>query len=240
MLNAEALLLDRLKALGLAGVERLSMHANRTVMLTLEQRHLRIHRGYAVAPDRVLKAIVRFLRGRVPRRMRAAVRHEFLSFPVHLYAPPAERKPRPEPPRPGDLRILHELARIHDRLNRRHFGGLLREIRFRLSGRMRTRLGELSVNLKTGEASEIAISRRHLRNGWAEVEETVLHEMVHQWQVENRLPLDHGPGFRSKACEVGIEPRARRDVAKPTIGGGVSGSGVVTTRWNSPPALERS
>jgi hypothetical protein len=77
---------------------------------------------------------------------------------------------------------------------------------------MRTRLGQLSVNLKTGEVNEIAISRKHLRNGWAEVEKTVLHEMVHQWQVENRLPLDHGPGFRRKAREVGIAPRARRRV----------------------------
>lgn len=216
--SADAVLLERLKALGLAGVEKLTTHANTTVMLTLQRGSLRIHRGYAVAPDRVLKAIVRFLRGRVPPRMREALRHEFLSFPVHLYAPPPrERQIRFEPPRPGDLRILNELARTHERLNREHFGGLLREIPFRLSGRMRTRLGELSVNLKTGEAKEISISRAHLRNGWAEVEKTVLHEMVHQWQVENRLPLDHGPGFRRKARQVGIEPRARRDVAKNLV-----------------------
>lgn len=212
--NADAVLLERLKALGLAGVEKLATHANTTVMLTLQRGSLRIHRGYTVAPDRVLKAIVRFLKGRVPRRMREALRHEFLSFPVHLYAPPRERKSRPEPPRPGDLRVLNELARTHERLNREHFGGLLREIPFRLSGRMRTRLGELSVNLKTGAAREIAISRAHLRNGWVEVEKTVLHEMVHQWQVENRLPLDHGSGFRRKAREVGISPRARRDVPR--------------------------
>lgn len=124
---------------------------------------------------------------------------------------------RQERPQPGDLRILNELARTYTRFNREHFGGLLREVPFRLSSRMRTRLGQLSVNLKTGEVNEIAISRAHLRNGWSEVEETVLHEMVHQWQVENRLPLDHGPGFRRKAREVGIAPRARRRVARTLV-----------------------
>lgn len=124
---------------------------------------------------------------------------------------------RRERPRPGDLRILNELARTFARFNREHFGGLLREVPIRLSGRMRTRLGQLSVNLKTREVNEIAISRKHLKNGWAEVEKTVLHEMVHQWQVENRLPLDHGPDFRRKAREVGIVPRARRRVAGDVI-----------------------
>ena len=36
--------------------------------------------------------------------------------------------------------------------------------------------------------------------------------MVHQWQAETGLPVDHGPGFRRKAREVGIEPQARRKV----------------------------
>jgi transposase len=78
---------------------------------------------------------------------------------------------------------------------------------------MRTRLGELAVDLKTGRPTEIAISRRHiLRHPWAEVEHTMLHEMVHQWQAERGLPVDHGHGFRRKAREVGIEPQARRRV----------------------------
>jgi hypothetical protein len=212
--ETDALLLERLRSLGLAGVNRLTTHANRTVMLTLQRGHLRIHRGYGMAPDRVLKAIVRFLKPRLPRAMRKAVEHEFLSFPVHLYAPPAPRK-EPERPRPGDLRLLHQLVLTHERFNRQCFGGAKMDIQVGSSGRMRTRLGELSVNKSTGEAIEIAISRSHLRrHGWAEVEQTVLHEMVHQWQVENRLPLDHGPMFRKKAREVGIEPRARRSVAR--------------------------
>jgi hypothetical protein len=37
--------------------------------------------------------------------------------------------------------------------------------------------------------------------------------MVHQWQAENAMPIDHGPEFRRKAHEVGVEPTARRMLA---------------------------
>ena len=77
---------------------------------------------------------------------------------------------------------------------------------------MRSRLGELALDARSGRTLEIAMSRAHLRHGWAEVERTVLHEMVHQWQAESGLPVDHGTRFRRKAREVGIEPTARRDL----------------------------
>jgi hypothetical protein len=44
------------------------------------------------------------------------------------------------------------------------------------------------------------------------VEETLLHEMVHQWQAETGQPVDHGRAFRRKAREVGITPRAVADL----------------------------
>ena len=164
-----------------------------------------------MAPDRVLRAIVRFLRHRVPRQLKRALEHEFLTFPVDLYAPPPARRRRVERPRPGDLRILHELSVVHERFNRLHFDGRLQAIPFRLSGRMKTRLGEYSVNVRTGESVAITISRSHVRNEpWSEVEHTVLHEMVHQWQVESGRTLDHGSEFRRKARAVGIQPSARR------------------------------
>ena len=79
---------------------------------------------------------------------------------------------------------------------------------------MRTRLGELSVDIRTGRPIEIAISRKHLtRHPWSEVEHTMLHEMVHQWQAETGLRVDHGPTFREKARSVGVLPRARRGAA---------------------------
>jgi hypothetical protein len=43
----------------------------------------------------------------------------------------------------------------------------------------------------------------------------LLHEMVHQWQAENGLPVDHGAVFRRKAQEVGVLPGARRTVGDP-------------------------
>jgi hypothetical protein len=212
MVGAEGQLRRRLEALGLTGIHHIELHTNRTVMLSWGDGTLRIHRGYAMAPDRVLHAIVRFLKARVPRVLKRALEHQFLSFPVELYAPQPARRARPaERPRPGDLRILHDLAQAHARLNVQHFEGKLAEIPFRLSGRMKTRLGEYSVNVRTGESVAITISRSHVRNEpWEEVEHTLLHEMVHQWQVESGLPLDHGPQFRRKARAVGIQPRARR------------------------------
>jgi hypothetical protein len=204
---------ERLVALGLKDVERVVTHANQTVMLSLSRRVLRIHRGYAFAPDGVLKAVVRFLSPRVPRALRRAAEREFLEFPVQAYAPSAPRRRKPESARPGDVRLLHRLEALHRELNARHFGGLLPEIPIRLSSRMKRRLGELTVDDRTGQAAEIALSRRHIdRHPWAEVEHTLLHEMVHQWQAENGFPVDHRARFRRKAQEVGVLPQAQRRV----------------------------
>ncbi len=205
---------DRLQQLGLREISRIVVHQNRTVMVSLCARGvLRLHQGYSFAPDTVLRAIVRFLNPRLPRAARRAAEREFLAFPVEQFAPSPERPVQPERPRPGDLRIIHRLRQLHEVLNLTHFGGVLGDIPIRISSRMRVRLGELSVDLRTGRPLEIAISRRHLmRHPWAEVEHTMLHEMVHQWQAETGLPVDHGPLFRAKAREVGVLPMARRPI----------------------------
>lgn len=202
---------ERLQGLGLRDVERIVTHTNGTVMLSLNRRILRIHRGYGFAPDDVLRAVVRFLNPRVPRILRRAAEREFLQFPVTAYVPIVERPPRRERARPGDVALLHRLETLHRELNLRQFGGALGEIPIRLSGRMRSRLGELAVDPKTGRPTEIGISRRHIdRHPWAEVEHTMLHEMVHQWQAETGLRVDHGPTFRKKAREVQVLPAAKR------------------------------
>jgi hypothetical protein len=214
----EDVLARRLGALGLRPVAEVQTHRNRTVMVSLnERRLLRLHQGYVFAPDRVLAAIVRFLDSRAARSERRRAEQIFLAFPVELYAPRARERP-PERPRPGDLALLHRLRELHRRLNREHFAGALGEIPIRLSGRMRTRLGEVSVDLRTGQPIEIALSRRHLaEHPWTEVEHTMLHEMVHQWQAESRLPIDHGPTFREKARAVGVLPAARRPVSRAAV-----------------------
>jgi hypothetical protein len=206
---------ERLLALGLRDVERVFTHTNRTVMLSLSQRVLRIHRGYAFAPDAVLKAVTRFLNPGVSRRLRRDAEREFLEFPVQLFAPASPRALRRETEQPGDARLRSRLKDLHRRLNAQHFGRTLGEIPIRVSGRMRRRLGELAVDLKTGGPIEIAVSRRHvLRHPWSEVEHTMLHEMVHQWQAESGLRIDHGPTFRAKASEVGVLPAAKRCVSR--------------------------
>ena len=204
----------RLQALGLHDIERVLTHSNRTVMLSLNKRVLRVHRGYASAPDRVLQAIVRFLNPRVTRALRRLAEREFLAFPVEEHAPSATRAERRERARPGDIVLVHRLGGLHRQLNAQYFGGALGEIPIRLSGRMRTRLGELAVEIRSGRPLGITISRRHIaRHAWSEVEHTMLHEMVHQWQAETRLPIDHGRTFRQKAREVGVLPQAKRMVS---------------------------
>ncbi|MGN6391122.1 MAG: SprT-like domain-containing protein [Gemmatimonadales bacterium] len=219
------LLAHRLRLLGLRDVVRVRTHTNRTVMITLTARgELRLHQGYASAPDRVLRAIVRFLNPRLPRSVRRLAEREFLGFPVELYAPPPAPRPR-DRPRPGDLVLLQRLSAAHERLNAELFSGLLEAIPIRLSSRMRTRLGELTVDVRTGRPSEIAISRRHLvRHPWAEVEHTLLHEMVHQWQAETGRPVDHGREFRRKAREVGIHAQAKRRLSLGERGAGGAAS----------------
>jgi hypothetical protein len=203
-----AMLLHRLHTLGLHSVDSITLMHTRRVMVSLLGRTLRIHEGYATAPEPVLRAVVTFATART-RAARLAARDVILAHPVDR--PAAQR--REEPARPGDAPLLARLADAHADLNREHFGGSLSRIPVRLSGRMKTRLGHYSPSGEDGPGAEIVLSRRHLRrDGWAEAMHTLLHEMVHQWQDETARPLDHGPAFRRKAKEVGVLPRARRAI----------------------------
>ncbi|HJR17618.1 MAG TPA: SprT-like domain-containing protein [Gemmatimonadales bacterium] len=216
---------SRLAILGLRGTTSVICHNNRTVMLSFTRTGvLRLHQGYASAPDRVLRAIVRFLNPRVPRSLRRAAEREFLAFPVEAHAPCRPPPRQQEGPRVGDVALLHRLESLHQTLNAAHFGGQLGRISIRLSSRMRIRLGELAVDIRSGQPLEITISRRHLaRHPWPEIEHTMLHEMVHQWQAETGLRIDHGRTFRQKAREVGVLPAAKRTLNRAA--GGPAGSG---------------
>jgi hypothetical protein len=228
---------SRLNLLGLHGVARVVTHTNRTVMVSLGAgRVLRLHRGYAHAPDAILQAIVRFLDPRLPRAVRRMAERELLGFPAEQHAPPPPPQFRRERARPGDLMLLHRLGQAHERFNLQYFGGALGTLPIRLSGRMRTRLGELSVDIRTGHPLEIAISRRHiLRHPWAEVEHTLLHEMVHKWQAETGESVDHGPSFRRKAREVGVLPGAKRVLGCLPARRGLEGSPTAGAGRRTPP-----
>ena len=125
----------------------------------------------------------------------------------------------PKPPRPKrsqDQQVIRELTRAHRELNATKFGGQLSDIPIRVSGRMKSRLGHYTLKNQKRHPQEIVISKRHIRkHGWDEAVQTLLHEMVHQWQDETGRPVDHGPEFRAKSRSVGITPRAKRSFAQP-------------------------
>jgi hypothetical protein len=178
-------------------------------MVSFLGAELRIHEGYLEAPDEIIAAIVRFVESRT-RARRLDARRVLLSFPIAMQAGPRRR----ERMHADDAPIAERLAQWHRQYNATHFAGELKDIRVRVSRRMKLRLGHYSAATKAGDSPEIAISRRHLRrHGWQEALETLLHEMVHQWQDERGLRIDHGATFRAKARAVGIPPYARRLIA---------------------------
>ena len=168
---------------------------------------VRVHRGYAYAPDRILESIVTFLSPRARRSERNAARRSLVAFPVDRYVRPARRSAVVSA---GDRRQVERLREAHERLNRLHFGGALATMPVRLSGRMTACLGAVAVEAASGAVREIVMNRRHVeQDPWELVEDTLLHEMVHQWQVEAGHAPDHGRRFKQKAAAVGIVPAAR-------------------------------
>ena len=199
-------LLAQLQAFGLRGVRVLSLTRNRSVFVSWRGGTLRVHEAFVDAPEEVLRAIAVFVNGRGAAR--SAARKVILEYPI----PRGTARRRREVVHPDDRTANERLMHEHARLNAERFGGTLRAIPVRLSRRMRSRLGHYALAASHG-AAEIAISRRHLRrHGWDEVVETLLHEMVHQWQEESGLPVDHRSAFRRKAREVGAMARARRAI----------------------------
>ena len=184
---------------------------------------LRAHESYADAPDDVLNAIVVFFTKRRSPASRTAKR-TILTYSRSFWKGDGEgegaRRRRERKNLPEDTALAERLAAAHAEMNRRLFNGSLRELKPFVSRQMRSRLGHYAPAPK-GVAGmvegigavgvgEIAISRRHIRrDGWKRALDTLLHEMVHQWQDENSLPVNHGPDFRRKAREVGTAPAAR-------------------------------
>ncbi len=201
----------RLRAAGLSAATPIVPHTNRRVLVSLTRGGtLRIHAGFSFAPEPVLAAIARWARPRVRRADRLAAGRLLAAFPVHIHLPPDPGRRRPtEPADPGDIARLDRLRALHAAFNALHFGGALGPVDLRLSARMRRRLGEFRPPFGPDARPEIAISRKHLRrDGWVRAGETLLHEMVHQWQAETGRGPGHGPEFRRKCASLGIEGRA--------------------------------
>ena len=202
-------LLARLTAMGLRGVRSLALTSNRSVMVSATDGALRVHRAFLAAPEPVHRAIVRFLIAS-RRAERLAARRVLVAFPVGASE---RRAPRvPERTHPDDAPFAATLTEWHARYNTERFAGSLRRMTVRVSRRMRARLGHYAP-AQQDRSAEIAISRRHLkRHGMVASLETLLHEMVHQWQDEHGHPLGHDRRFREQAKAVGIVGRAKRVV----------------------------
>ncbi|MEP6618597.1 MAG: SprT-like domain-containing protein [bacterium] len=201
-------LLSRLRQLGLKRIDRCRLTHNRNVMVSFGGGELRVHEGYLLAPEVVLRAIVAFVEGRTKADRRAAQR-VIVEHPIVSTKPRGRR----ELTHDDDVEIAEQLQGWHARYNTRHFDGRLKAVAIRVSRRMKSRLGHYTAG-SGGDDAEIAISRAHVKkHGWPEALHTLLHEMVHQWQDESRLIIDHGSNFRAKARAVGIEPYARRVLA---------------------------
>ena len=201
-----ACFLAQLRATGLRGVERVVLTTNRRTMVSLGRGVLRVHEGFVSAPPDVHAAIATFATSR-NRAKRLAARAVIVKFPVPIRA--ATRRPAAQ--HPDDAPAAARLSTLHAQLNLEHFGGTLAYLEIQVSRRLARRLGHYAPRAQNGGLGEIVISRRHVRrDGWPEATHTLLHEMVHQWQDETGLPVDHGPHFRAKCRAVGIEPAATR------------------------------
>jgi len=208
--NAEELKV-RLQRIGLGAQYRVRLTTNRTVVVSYSGGELRIHHSFLDADEDVWRAIITLVHGRT-RVVRNEARKKILEFPVPREDVPRRRR-SPERTNPADVPFIRELSRLHRAYNDERFAGVLRAIPIRISRRMKSRLGHYSPAAHGYEA-EIVISRRHIRrDGWEEALHTLLHEMVHQWQDEQGLVVDHGSSFRAKARAVGITPLACRAVA---------------------------
>ncbi|HVA58784.1 MAG: SprT-like domain-containing protein [Gemmatimonadaceae bacterium] len=203
-------MLARLRTLGLRRIDRCTLTRNRTVMVSVGGGEIRVHEGYLDAPEPVLRAIVVFMQGRTRAERRDARRAIIAAAAVaHVQPRPPERT------HPDDEALVARLQALHVRLNAERFDGTLRAVPVRVSRRMRSRLGHY---VPAGEHTtvEIVVSRRHIqRDGWDDAVDTLLHEMVHQWQDESGLRVDHRATFRRKAREVGATPAAKRVVDQP-------------------------
>ena len=199
-----------LRARGLTRIERLRLTRNRNVMVSFGHGQLRVHEGFRDAPPEVLRALVTFVEGRT-RAERKAAQSVILGYPIRTAERPAS--PRRESTHPEDEAMAARLVAAHASYNAERFGGALTSVDVRVSRRMKSRLGHYSAAASANERAEIAISRRHIRrHGWEEAMHTLLHEMVHQWQDESGLPIDHGRAFRKQARAVGIVASAKRAV----------------------------
>jgi hypothetical protein len=212
--SAAVRLADALQA-ALCEQVRLTIHDNRSTMLSYQRRdtglHVRLHHMFLDAPEDVVRAVADFASGRrlpAPRRRVAGNR-------IDAYVKEHRRRiGEPRADRVNPQGRVHDLQAIFDRLNAEHF-----------DGRIEARIGWGAVRglrrrhtIKTGvyvEAARLIRIHAHLdRPGVPEfyVAMVVFHEMLHQAipAVERGgRRVVHGPDFRRRERAYPDFERAR-------------------------------
>jgi len=85
------------------------------------------------------------------------------------------------------------------RLNLQHFSGMIRAHRIVYNDRLTAATGRICYR-----PAVIELSSRLLARHPDHIYDTLLHEMVHAWLYQMRLPAGHGSEFKKKMREVGL------------------------------------
>jgi SprT-like family len=221
--DAEATLLEALRARGVRRIRRVRLRDNRQVLLSVSKdgTTLNAHRCFDRAPVRMLDAVATFLKaGRSSQPYREAV-DRIRSWPRGVAALRAARRRAlravATPGRAGhtDQGTAEEhrrLQALYDRLNDSRFDGRLPDVLLRISRRMSHRYGQVQLHHnRRGErvVLELAINGTLLDGHDADLLDTVLHEMAHVEAWLWRGDRGHGPAWKEIAERVGCDARAR-------------------------------
>jgi len=193
---------------------RLTVHDNRSTMISFRRRrgeiHYRVHHMFLEAPEEVVSALACFAGpGRGAGRRRAAGSRIDAFVRQHRARISAPRLDRVQP-----RGRVHDLQAIFDRLNEEQFGG---EIAARI-GWGPVRLGRRRRTVKTGVyVQDARLIRIHPTLDREEVPAfyvaaVVFHEMLHQAipaREASGRRIVHGPDFRRRERAYPDHARAR-------------------------------
>jgi predicted SprT family Zn-dependent metalloprotease len=101
-----------------------------------------------------------------------------------------------------NLKLAHE---FYYELNLRYFEGMLPDCQIELSKRLTRTAGKIWPKSRL---IRLSLSY-HQHYGPQEFRNTILHEMIHLWLFEQKLPSGHTDLFRRKSEEVGLGERIR-------------------------------
>lgn len=213
--------LHELRTRGAQRLEAVTLKANRRRIwsLTANGSRFNLHRAFARAPHEILDDLALIAREapRNGRRYRAAA-DRVARWPVVVEAMrELATKASAAARQPGPCCATSEqrayLEAAYREINRRRFGGRLPKlVPLRLSGRMRSRLGQMMPGRSADGGVRVVEIALNADLMLAENDiirtETLVHEMAHVADLMENGKVGHGPTWRRIALQVGCEPRA--------------------------------